>query len=74
MEDEEDLEALRLAALQSLKKSAPLPVGNAAQIYTLSSPEQSTQFWQNKGFRNKKGKTFGNQYIGRGGRNVSLFQ
>lgn len=72
MEDEEDLEALRLAALQSLKKNAPLS-DNAHLIYPQSNQEQSPQFWPNKGFRNKKGKPFGAQYTGRGNRNVRFF-
>lgn len=72
LEDEEDLEALRLAALQSLKKNAPLGENNPLQLYPQQSPEQYVHFWQNKGFRNKKGKLFGAQYASRGNRTVSF--
>lgn len=69
LEDEEDLEALRLAALQSIKKPVILQDNNALQVFAQQKLEQSPQFWQGKGFRHKKGNSFG----GRGKRNVRYF-
>lgn len=73
MEDEEDLEALRLAALQSLKRTSAQSDSNSPQLNSQQCSDQQPQFWPyDKPFRYKKPKPFGTQFSARGNRNVSL--
>nr|XP_023020242.1 neurofilament heavy polypeptide-like isoform X2 [Leptinotarsa decemlineata] len=68
-DEEDDIESLRLAALQSLKRKNEFPECSTLPYNQCSSPEKGNHYRSLKG-RNKRGRYFGHQ--GRVGKNVQF--